>query len=320
MVPGRMLQRLARFLLPPDVCERIIDAQLADFQYEWARSLSSQHRALILVRGYMSAWTVLVSCAVGVHGASVQERRTLSRVMTIFVLATAGMLALMVLPGLPHNPRYATTAERLAAFQRMRWLVALNVSTSALPLALPVGFLLGAIFGLRGPSVSHRVRRAVLLLAFACCVGAFVTLAWLMPASNRSFGVAAAAAVGADYYPRGAYDFTITELPQRAKMLRRDGEVRQSLRFLFKYHERWSLACATFVLAILGLLVVHQRTAVRVGLGIAACGIYYLAMGLTQSAALIGVVPVVILAWLPNVFVLGFALAARTMRSSAALT
>jgi len=313
MVPGRALHRIAKVLLPADVCDQVVDAQLADFQHEWVHCSSAPQGALILIRGYLAFFVVFVSCAVGLRGASVQERRTLLRVATIFVLATAGLLALMVLPGLPHSPGYRS-AERLAAFQRMRWLVVFNVIPSALPLAVPVGFLLGALFGLRGPSVSHRVRRAVLLLAFACCVGAFVTLAWVMPASNRSFGVAAAAAVGADYYPRGAYDFTITELPERVEILQRDGETRQSLQFLFKYHERWSLACATVVLAILGLLVAERRLAVRLGLGVAACGIYLLLMKVGYTTARDSVVPVVLLAWLPNIVVLAFATVVRGRR------
>jgi lipopolysaccharide export LptBFGC system permease protein LptF len=307
---------LSRLLLPADVCERVINAQLADFQHEWASSSGAHYRALILARGYLSAWVVLISCAAGIRGVANEERRALLQVLTIFVLATAGMLALMVLPGLPHTPSHAS-AERLAAFQRVRWLAAFNAIPPALPLAVPVGFMVGALFGLRGPSVSHRVRRLVLLLAFACCVGAFVTLAWVTPLSERSFGIARAAAVGIDYYPKGAYEFTITELPQRAEMLQREGETRQSLRFLFHYHRRWSLACATLVLAILGLFVAERRTAVRLGLGVGACAIYYLLMGVTQSGGAIDLIPVVVLAWLPNVVVLGFAMAVRVRSSSA---
>jgi hypothetical protein len=31
MVPGRALHRIAKFLLPPHVCDQIVDAQLAIF-------------------------------------------------------------------------------------------------------------------------------------------------------------------------------------------------------------------------------------------------------------------------------------------------
>src|SRR5439155_23780037 len=52
MIPGRMLHRLAKFLLPPEARERIIDAQLADFQHEWRLAGSLDQRVSVLVRGY----------------------------------------------------------------------------------------------------------------------------------------------------------------------------------------------------------------------------------------------------------------------------
>ena len=45
MVPGRALHRLAKFLLPPHPCEQIVEAQLADFQHEWAGASSASQRA-----------------------------------------------------------------------------------------------------------------------------------------------------------------------------------------------------------------------------------------------------------------------------------
>jgi hypothetical protein len=78
MVPGRALHRLAKFLLPPDVCDQIIAAQLADFQHEWERSASAKQRATALVQGYLAFWSALPLCATS--GLRKDARQLLIRV------------------------------------------------------------------------------------------------------------------------------------------------------------------------------------------------------------------------------------------------
>jgi lipopolysaccharide export LptBFGC system permease protein LptF len=159
------------------------------------------------------------------------------------------------------------------------------------------------------------LKRAILLAALVCSFASFITLAWVMPASNQAFRVATAWTAGADQYPqRGVNELTMTDLAQRARMLRQEGETRQSLGLFFRYHQRWSLACATLVLAILGLLVVEGRPGMRLGTGLAACGLYVLLMRVGETSAGNGVVPVVVLAWLPNIVVLLVAMAVKARR------
>lgn len=60
MIPGRLLDRVAKFLCSDDFHHRVVEAQLADLQHEWASADGAAHCAAILMRGYGAC-----CCAVG---------------------------------------------------------------------------------------------------------------------------------------------------------------------------------------------------------------------------------------------------------------
>ena len=69
-------------------------------------------------------------------------------------------------------------------------------------------------------------------------------------------------------------------------------------------------AIAPFVLALFALSVVRNRSASRLMLvvaGFAACFAYYAVMYQARSMGLSGVMPTVLVAWLPNLTVVGAA-------------
>jgi hypothetical protein len=63
VIPGRLLHRLARVLCAADFHHRVVEAQLADFQDEWASANGTAHRGAILTRGYGAFWCLLASWA-----------------------------------------------------------------------------------------------------------------------------------------------------------------------------------------------------------------------------------------------------------------
>jgi hypothetical protein len=325
MVPGRALHRLAKFLMPPHVCDQIVDAQLADFQHEWATAHGFTSRMLVLIRGYAAfSWScvVCVARAMGRGPAEAGDRQTLVRVVAISILATGAMLALLSLPAFSHSPvPVHASAERMASWRRQRWWMVAVLFPSEVPLAVPVGLLLGLLVGLRKSHVSMRLTKTVLFWAFVCSITSFIVLGWVMPAANQSYRMAVfeAAGGGTGSPQRGGNELAMTEMLERVRTLRQEGETKQGLHLLFNYHMRWSLAAATLVLAIFGLFSVGRRRAVRMGLGFAVCAAYYLLWAVGSSMAGNGAIPVAALAWLPNAVVFALAIAVRG-RGDQALT
>jgi hypothetical protein len=93
MIPGRLLLRLASALIPAATRERVIDAQLADFQQEWLLATGAMPRLIALVRGYLAFWCALPLCAR--HGLRREVRPFLVRLPA----ALAGLFVLFFLTG-----------------------------------------------------------------------------------------------------------------------------------------------------------------------------------------------------------------------------
>jgi hypothetical protein len=61
MIPGWFLRRLAKRACSQDFHHRVVEAQLADFQHEWASTSGAGQRVMILARGYGAFWCALGS-------------------------------------------------------------------------------------------------------------------------------------------------------------------------------------------------------------------------------------------------------------------
>jgi lipopolysaccharide export LptBFGC system permease protein LptF len=174
----------------------------------------------------------------------------------------------------------------------------------ALPLALPIGVMVGILCGFRGRLVSVRSTRSVLALAVAGAAIAFAVLAWLMPAANQSFREAIAQ-VAPGTLAKGLNEMTITELGAAIQSYRHAPmEGSPLVHVMFAYHQRWSLACATAILAPFAIGVLACRPSSRWivgGTALGACLAYYVLLFLGRSAVLSGTAPAFAGAWLPNV-------------------
>src|SRR3954452_21179807 len=140
MVPGRTLHRVAKVLLPSHVCEQVVDAQLADFQHEWASAHSFARQTLVLARGYSAFLWSCALCVVDMRGQSaVGDGRALIRVLGISFVAASATIAAMVI-SFSHFPFLIhASSETLVA---VRWARVASVASSV-PLAVPFGFMLG---------------------------------------------------------------------------------------------------------------------------------------------------------------------------------
>jgi hypothetical protein len=64
MMPGRLLHRVATLLCSADIRTRVIDAQIADCQYEWLSARGRTARVVTLARCWTSFWMALAGCLV----------------------------------------------------------------------------------------------------------------------------------------------------------------------------------------------------------------------------------------------------------------
>jgi hypothetical protein len=92
MTPGRTLHRIAAALIPQETRERVIDAQLADFQHEWVDAKSAKARFAVLLRGYGAFWSSLPVCAAG----GLRKEATRPVLQAVITLAAVGMIAALI--------------------------------------------------------------------------------------------------------------------------------------------------------------------------------------------------------------------------------
>lgn len=285
---GDRIRAFASQWCSPGTMERVIDPAIADLQRE-PPSLAA----------YVAVLKVMLMCGwqeamMSDHEWTSDDRRALARAVTgasiVTLLATLGSEA----PFLPY------------AWRSVDPKLPLYLAPQGLPAAIMLGVMLGMLFGLDGRRFSRRVIGSLLVLALAASVVSFVVLAWITPAGNQAFRVAASG------YP---------ELMQTETAL---GELWQlsSADALLNFHTRLALGSAPLVLAVFALSIVRMKPVRRWTLGIAAVGTivgYYMVLYGGRSMALDGKAPAFAAAWLPNAtfLLLALMLTALSRRSQA---
>jgi lipopolysaccharide export LptBFGC system permease protein LptF len=155
---------------------------------------------------------------------------------------------------------------------------------------------------------SGRATRIILTISVAWSAISCATLLWLLPAANQSYREALADGNGIErrMLTKGMNEMTLSELSGRIDSYRGAAMAESALvrELTFSYHQRWSFACATAVLALFAVGVLARRPSARWIVGLAAvgaCCAYYGLLFLGRSAALAGTIPSFAGAWLPNV-------------------
>jgi lipopolysaccharide export LptBFGC system permease protein LptF len=187
-----------------------------------------------------------------------------------------------------------------------------------IPMAVPIGFALGVVVALGGRGVSRRSMRVVLRLALVGTVASFAMMVWGVPAVNTAFQRTVF-----ERRVRGANELTLFELRERAwpsphaPIPRPWTFGRSDLGYLARsYYARWAMSCATFVLGLLGLAVLHRGRFVRIAVTIVAGIAYFYACCLTTSLPSEDIaLPAVAVAWLPNLAIVTAAGAMVLIRS-----
>jgi hypothetical protein len=315
MIPGRALHRFAELLLPPHVCDQIVDAQLADFQHEWASAKSGPGRMLILIRGYLAFCMVFITCAVGMRGLAADDRQALRRVFMIALAATfLTMIGLpMVLMGNVPFPAHPDGA-RLLELQRFRRVLYLNAASQLLPLGVGVGFVCGIAMGLPREA-SAAARRAVSVTLIAATVAVFALSSWFLPVGFRALSqvIRGQASTGLPAATTLA-DARRAMMAVQSSKTAGPGSIRGATAV---YFQRWSWPCSTFVLGLFALSLAHRGRAVRMIVGLAGCIVYfYLVRDLTQALVWQSALAPAMLAWTPNLLFLAAGVLVRAFRFS----
>jgi lipopolysaccharide export LptBFGC system permease protein LptF len=289
----------------------VVDPVIADWQaeYEEATSGSSVWKPRwVRYSGYGILFRALLvyGCwrlAMPWQGWSPEERGSLGRMVGTAIVATVVLTALLA-----YQP-----VSRVAMRLGNPAIVALLIP-QAIPIAAPLGLLLGILYASRGGPLSRRVIRGSLLSAVAVSIGSFVLLNQIIPAANQAFRVEVFKQSQPDGDPsvlsRGLAEMTLTDLRRQVVQARRSGVGAEAVRRLdFRLQERRALAAAALPLAVFALVIGTRRRYGLAVLGFAGGGItatYYALMIASDQLTRLGAMPAVAV-WLPHLGVLALA-------------
>ena len=297
--PGDRLRALAQRICSASAMERLIDPAIADLQHEYdeARRRGGLWRGRrILIAGYIAVWKV---AAIGVCRAanrSLRDRSSrdgvaIGRAIRSAGLATTAIVGLMI---------WAPLRQALLSGAEGRvTLLVVYLIPQALSVAMPLGFMFGALYGLKGRVPTQRSRLIILGLAVAVSLAAIVLDGWLLPAANQAYREL----IAGRQIVRGMNELTLVQLASTNT---------------FQFHFRIALAVAPLGLGLLSLAI---ATATRGRLGVVPLGVttaatafaYYAAVFYAREAAYRYHVAV-LAAWSPDLVVLAVALLLRQVR------
>jgi lipopolysaccharide export LptBFGC system permease protein LptF len=180
---------------------------------------------------------------------------------------------------------------------------------AALATSVPIGLFAGTALGLRGRHLSRRLVCAVLLVASVTSAGAFLNVAWVVPASNQWYREEFLRGS----IPKGEFELTLMELRRAAEELRRwdaahpqVGNRDRARRLSLAYHRRYAIATAPLTLALFAMVLAARRRLGRTAAAVVVCGAtacIILLWMLGSFLTVVEVVPPPIGAWLSQIVV-----------------
>jgi lipopolysaccharide export LptBFGC system permease protein LptF len=305
--PGNWLLAMTARWCSDTTMARVIEPGLADLQSEYQNAISCGRvwkSRWIRIAGYVVFLRVIVLCGwegtmQSLRGWSVDDRRILIRTIGVSIAAITIVTVVLEVPTLRllRTPRYQMHHGDLG-------LLFVYLIPQGLGLAIPIGCMVGILYGIRARAVSRRSAAAVLAFVIVASLFEFATMAWMLPAGNQAFR--AVLSMPDNPAPRrGVNEFTLGELSQQINSARETPSESEPVRELaFAYHQRWAFSFATVMLALFAVSMSYQRSTGRASLFIfAAVGLfgYYVLLFFGRAAALLGMVPGFAGAWLPNV-------------------
>ena len=315
MILHERLRAMAARLCSARAMERVIDPVLTDIEIE-SRSAIAEGRTWrcrwIRIAGSFALLKVVALYAYDrtAREWSADDGRAFARTVGISTIAFVVAAFLLIASA----ARPLSTAAPLLAY----------LIPQALPIAIPFGVTWGIVCGLGGRVVALRVRGAILLLALACSAVSLATMLWIMPAANQAYRVfvferLSPQGKSVTLIP-GPNEMPIGELRRRVNSQALSGSARMERTWAWAYYLRWSLPWAPLALALFALALTSRlpfRGWVLAGVACGAYFTYYLLLFATEAGARQTGLPVVALAWLPNLVfaVASTALMAASIRS-----
>jgi hypothetical protein len=315
--PGDRLRAIASHVCSLRAMERVLDPAIADLRWEYhdARRRQRQWRAKwIRVTGSL---TVLYLIATHVHVGSIAltprnaapSMRVLAGSASVVAVMTAALIAI----GISNVP--FPIVER-------GWLV-FYLLPSTLPLTVPYGFAVAAAWGRAGASWQKAPR----LLGGAAVLSllAFATIGWITPAANQAYRVTAAR-------QQVRLGFNELTLPELRRLLAAERERPSGLLGFasdpvyptiqlraaeYSYHGRLAASFASLALGLFVLGISSLTRGARIGGVIAILGLYFTWYGAMRSPVqTFATLSPALVAWLPNITVLGAAVLSRGLSSA----
>ena len=236
---------------------------------------------------------------------TVEERSALLRAKLVFVpvviLVTLvlELPLLVVLPALPVS-NYVT-------------LMALLVP-AMLPISVPTAYAFGLAYAVPGRLWSRRLAAIAMGVAILCGAALFANVAWVSPESNQRFRETLLQRPVA----RGENELSLERLRRRrAEYQRIEPAGADARRADFLYHQRWTMAAASVVLAsfTMAIGVRSRRRNLQLGLAVLAAGAVYQGLHVAGAYAVeAGVMQPVAAAWLANAVLLASSALVATAR------
>jgi hypothetical protein len=310
--PGEWLRSLAARVCSVTTMERLIDPVIADLQCEHAEVSSRRQvwrRIWVRIAGSLAFWRVIGALAIEwpidrAHQWAAADDWAMGRMLGFMAVVTAAVTLLLAVVVLQNAPQ--------GAFNRGETVrLVLYLVPQAIPIAVSAGLLIAIVYGLRGRTVTRRVRRTIVLGAMCCALAA---IAWddrVVPEANQAFRVLASG-IPHNRLAKGANELTFGELAK--KIAESDGHSLESspersvLRF--SYHGRLAVSITPFIAGLLALgLAASDRRRLPLAISLLAMTAYvgcYVAYDFTQliEANHWGAAIAISIAWFPNLLLL----------------
>jgi len=204
--------------------------------------------------------------------------------------ATAAIVVVLELP----SRGFIAAADWGSALLMILYLV-----PSALPIALPIGLTVGTSWGMGDRPARPRMSPTLLIVIVVCVLVSFVTVSWIVPASNQAFRVT----IAGPEVLRGANELSLSELRplvvDNAAPTTRLVALKDHWHLALSYYGRLAVAFEPVVFAgfvlVVGGVAGRKRIALATGVGCAVIGYFFV----IESPILRPLSPMAV-AWLPN--------------------
>jgi lipopolysaccharide export LptBFGC system permease protein LptF len=235
------------------------------------------------------------------------ERLAVRRLLIWALVLTCTLVLLLILPPLSRFPDVIRDVRTAA-----------TLIPQALPIAVPIAFVLSIAFGLPVRPAMGSVKM-MLLAALAASLLSFATLVWGLPAGSDAFRKIVAESTPPEYrddFPaqKGPGEMTLSELRRGAAAV--SPQSGSSLHYSWQFHLRAALAAASLALAAFLIAVPASTRRARGLFALASCLTYWALLYMGQSATLTRFVTPMVGAWLPNLVFVAAALLVVSTRSS----